>query len=67
MAMEQTSKTWKLLILFGTLALLAGVVWGVLLLVTSAAAGAYVTPAILAVGGIVARGVGSVGRWWSNA
>lgn len=67
MAVEQTSKTWKLLILFGTLALLVGIVWAVVLLVTSAAAGAYVTPGVLVIGGIFARGLGSVGRWWTNA
>lgn len=63
MAIEQTGKIWKLLILFGSLGLLIGVVWIIGLVVTSQTDG-YVAPGVIAFGGLCSRLTGSMGKWW---
>jgi len=63
-AQEATGKSWKLLIMAGSLALLVGVCWLIGLGVAGGSDSNWLPPIGLAVGGFIARLVGSMGKWF---
>lgn len=66
MAVEQTSKTWKLTMLAGSLAMLFAFGNGCWQAIQERPAEAYTVPIIIFVSGLFVRCVGSMGKWWFN-